>query len=34
MITGILDLEDTQQGFELLVAEPGKHLKILLKIPD
>ena len=34
MITGILDLEDTQQGFELLEAAPGKHLKILLKIPD
>jgi hypothetical protein len=34
MITGILDLEDAQNGFELLEASPEKHLKILLKIPD
>jgi len=34
MITGILKLEDAQQGFELLESEPGKHLKILLKIPE
>jgi L-gulonate 5-dehydrogenase len=32
MITGILNLEDTQKGFELLEKEPGKHLKILLKV--
>jgi threonine dehydrogenase-like Zn-dependent dehydrogenase len=32
MITGILKLEDAQKGFELLENEPGKHLKILLKI--
>jgi threonine dehydrogenase-like Zn-dependent dehydrogenase len=34
MITGILELQDAQRGFELLEAEPGKHLKILLKVPD
>ena len=34
LITGILDLKDTQKGFDLLETEPGKHLKILLKIPD
>jgi len=34
MITGILDLQEAQRGFELLEAEPGKHLKILLKVPD
>ncbi len=34
LITGILNLEDTQKGFDLLESEPGKHLKILLKIPD
>ncbi|MEI6275512.1 MAG: alcohol dehydrogenase catalytic domain-containing protein [Prolixibacteraceae bacterium] len=34
LITGILDLKDTQNGFELLEKTPGKHLKILLKIPD
>ncbi len=34
MITGILDLREAQRGFELLEAEPGKHLKILLKVPD
>lgn len=34
MITGILKLENAQQGFELLESEPGKHLKILLKIDD
>lgn len=34
MITGILDLKEAQRGFELLEKEPGKHLKILLKIPD
>jgi 2-desacetyl-2-hydroxyethyl bacteriochlorophyllide A dehydrogenase len=32
MITGILKLEDAQRGFELLDKEPGKNLKILLKI--
>ena len=32
MITGVLDLKDAQRGFELLENEPGKHLKILLKI--
>lgn len=32
MITGILKLEDAQKGFGLLMEEPGKHLKILLKI--
>ena len=32
MITGILNLEDAQKGFELLEKEPGKHLKILLKV--
>jgi len=34
MITGILDLKDAQLGFELLENEPGRHLKILLKVPD
>ena len=34
MITGILALEDAQKGFEQLENAPGKHLKILLKIPD
>lgn len=34
MITGILNLEEAQRGFELLESEPGKHLKILLKIPE
>ncbi|MEI7422500.1 MAG: alcohol dehydrogenase catalytic domain-containing protein [Prolixibacteraceae bacterium] len=34
MITGILDLKDAQKGFELLESEPGKHLKILLRIED
>ncbi len=32
MITGILNLEDAQKGFELLEKEPAKNLKILLKI--
>jgi 2-desacetyl-2-hydroxyethyl bacteriochlorophyllide A dehydrogenase len=32
MITGILNLEDAQQGFELLEKEPERHLKILLKV--
>lgn len=32
MITGILDLEDAQKGFEVLTNEPQKHLKILLKV--
>jgi L-gulonate 5-dehydrogenase len=32
MITGILKLEEAQKGFELLVKEPGKNLKILLKV--
>jgi threonine dehydrogenase-like Zn-dependent dehydrogenase len=34
MITGILDLQEAQRGFELLESEPGKHLKILLKVPE
>jgi len=34
MITGILNLEDAQKGFELLEKEPGKNLKILLKVSD
>lgn len=32
MITGILDLKNAQEGFELLESEPGKHLKILLRV--
>jgi len=32
MITGILDLEDAQKGFEYLENEPEKHLKILLRV--
>lgn len=32
MITGILPLDEAQQGFEFLENEPWKHLKILLKI--
>jgi threonine dehydrogenase-like Zn-dependent dehydrogenase len=32
MITGVIKLEDAQKGFDLLDKEPGKHLKILLKI--
>jgi threonine dehydrogenase-like Zn-dependent dehydrogenase len=32
MITGILNIEEAQKGFELLDKEPGKHLKILLKL--
>jgi threonine dehydrogenase-like Zn-dependent dehydrogenase len=32
MITGVLNLEDAQKGFELLDKEPGKNLKILLKV--
>jgi hypothetical protein len=31
MITGILNMEDAQNGFELLEKEPAKHLKILLR---
>lgn len=34
MITGILRLENAQQGFELLESELGKHLKILLRIDN
>jgi threonine dehydrogenase-like Zn-dependent dehydrogenase len=32
MITGILNLEDAQKGFELLDKEQAKNLKILLRI--
>jgi threonine dehydrogenase-like Zn-dependent dehydrogenase len=32
MITGILDLDEAQKGFEMLENDPGNHLKILLKI--
>ena len=32
MITGILNLEDAQKGFDLLEKEPANHLKILLKV--
>jgi threonine dehydrogenase-like Zn-dependent dehydrogenase len=32
MITGILNLEDAQKGFDLLEKEPADHLKILLKV--
>jgi threonine dehydrogenase-like Zn-dependent dehydrogenase len=32
MITGILDLGDAQKGFDILLNDPGKQLKILLKI--
>jgi 2-desacetyl-2-hydroxyethyl bacteriochlorophyllide A dehydrogenase len=32
MITGIMRIEEAQEGFELLDREPGKHLKILLKL--
>jgi len=32
MITGVLNLEDVQKGFDLLDNEPAKHLKILLKV--
>lgn len=32
MITGIMNLEDAQKGFDLLENEPAKHLKILLKV--
>ena len=32
MITGIINLEEAQRGFELLDKEPDKHLKILLKV--
>ncbi len=32
MITDILKLEFAQKGFELLEKEPGKNLKILLKV--
>jgi len=32
MITGILNLEDSQKGFDLLDKEPAKNLKILIKV--
>ena len=32
MITGILNLDDAQKGFDLLDKEPADHLKILLKV--
>ncbi|MCE1198245.1 MAG: alcohol dehydrogenase catalytic domain-containing protein [Marinilabiliales bacterium] len=32
MITGILNLEDAQKGFDMLEKDPANHLKILLKI--
>lgn len=32
MITGVLNLEDAQKGFDLLDREPAKNLKILLKV--
>jgi threonine dehydrogenase-like Zn-dependent dehydrogenase len=32
MITGILNIEDAQKGFDLLDNEPANHLKILLKV--
>ncbi len=32
MVTSILNLVDAQKGFELLDSEPGKQLKILLKV--
>jgi threonine dehydrogenase-like Zn-dependent dehydrogenase len=32
MITGILNLDEAQKGFELLEKEPQKNLKILIKI--
>ena len=32
MITGILNLDEAQKGFELLEDEPQKNLKILIKI--
>jgi 2-desacetyl-2-hydroxyethyl bacteriochlorophyllide A dehydrogenase len=32
MITGILQIDDAQKGFELLDNQPEKHLKILLKL--
>jgi L-gulonate 5-dehydrogenase len=32
MITGMLDLKDSQKGFDLLDKEPAKNLKILIKI--
>jgi len=34
IITGILDLKDAQEAFELMEAEPSKHLKILFRIQD
>jgi threonine dehydrogenase-like Zn-dependent dehydrogenase len=32
MITGLLNLEDAQKGFDLLEKEPANHLKILLRV--
>jgi 2-desacetyl-2-hydroxyethyl bacteriochlorophyllide A dehydrogenase len=32
MITGIMNIEEAQKGFELLENNPSKHLKILLKV--
>lgn len=32
MITGILNLEDSQKGFDILDKEPAKNLKILIKV--
>ncbi len=32
MISGIMDLDDAQKGFEMLEKDPGNHLKILLKV--
>lgn len=32
LITGILNLEDAQKGFESLENDPASHLKILLKV--
>jgi threonine dehydrogenase-like Zn-dependent dehydrogenase len=32
LISGILDLDEAQKGFEMLENDPGNHLKILLKI--
>jgi threonine dehydrogenase-like Zn-dependent dehydrogenase len=34
MITGILKLANAQEAFDLLESEPGKQLKILIKIQD
>lgn len=32
MITGIMDLENADEGFQLLESEPERHLKILLRV--